>query len=251
MSYINKTVSLYGTEKDFIKGFVNELTAADSRITCETDIDAEFEGTSTGHKPTIVFNINNCYKLNFVRQYSTGNTTALYNISQTINGTVTNNTTMFFSNSTSSVDYLAVRSWKFAVISNDNAIAIIFGAYNLSSFPSSYSYNVFSYHEQDFNAASLIANEQVGAKSALEATILRTDEGKEGESYTISKRLPYLRSNDNVEIIESKVLLKNGVAEYDMNNVFDCSTINKNCVAIVDNQRCYALDEHTLIPIKE
>ena len=69
MSYINKSVSINGTEKDFIKAFANELTSADNRITCETDIDAEFANEDSSHIITIIFNVNNCYKIKLIRAY--------------------------------------------------------------------------------------------------------------------------------------------------------------------------------------
>ena len=69
MSYINKSVSINGTEKDFIKAFANELTSADGRITCETDIDAEFANEDSSHIITIIFDVNNCYKIKLIRGY--------------------------------------------------------------------------------------------------------------------------------------------------------------------------------------
>lgn len=54
MSYVNKIISINGTEKDFIKAFANELTSADNRITCETDIDAEFANEDSSHIITII-----------------------------------------------------------------------------------------------------------------------------------------------------------------------------------------------------
>ena len=67
MSYVNKIISINGTEKDFIKAFANELTSADNRITCETDIDAEFANEDSSHIITIIFDVNNCYKIKLIR----------------------------------------------------------------------------------------------------------------------------------------------------------------------------------------
>ena len=85
MSYVNKTVSINGTEKDFIKAFANELTSADNRITCETDIDAEFANEDSSYIPTIIFNINNCYKIKLIRGSAIAGKTYLYNIKAAIN----------------------------------------------------------------------------------------------------------------------------------------------------------------------
>ena len=79
MSYVNKSVSINGTEKDFIKAFANELTLADSRITCETDIDAEFANEDSSHIITIIFDVNNCYKIKLIRATIIGGNTYQYN----------------------------------------------------------------------------------------------------------------------------------------------------------------------------
>ena len=249
MSYINKSISIYGTEKDFIKTVVNELTTADSRIVCETDIDTEFANENTSHQIRIALNVNNCYKLRFVREAKSQSVNYWY-MEQVINDIVTNGTKVYYSNSVYNIDDVVTRTWKMIFVSNDNAIAMIFGSYN-SDMKNSYSYNVFSYHENGFNVVSLIPNEPAASKSALSAELLRTDEGNKNEVYKISvNRLNYSRGKD-VEIIESKVLFKSDVAEHDMKNVCDCSTVATKNILLIDNLRYFAFDTNTLIKVKE
>ncbi len=249
MSYINKSISIYGTEKDFIKAVVNELTAADSRIVCETDIDAEFANEDVSHQIRIALNVNNCYKLRFVREVKSQSVNYWY-MEQVINDTITNGAKIYYCNTLYNIDDVATRTWKMIFVSNDNAIAMIFGGYN-SDMINSYSYNVFSYHENGFNVVSLIPNEPAASKSALSAELLRTDEGNKNEVYKISvNRLNYSRGKD-VEIIESKVLFKSDVAEHDMKNVCDCSTVATKNILLIDNLRYFAFDTNTLIKVKE
>ena len=249
MSYINKSISIYGTEKDFIKAVVNELTAADSRIVCETDIDTEFANDDTSHKVKVVFNVNGCYKLRFAREVKSQSVSYWF-MEQVINDTVTNGAKVYYSNSNYSIDDVATRTWKMIFVSNDNAIAMIFGSYD-SDIKSSYKYNVFSYHENDFNIVSLIPDEPSASKSALSAELLRTDESHKNEVYKISaNRLNYSRGDD-VEIIESKVLFKSDVAEYDMKNVCDCSSVVAKNILLIDSLRYFAFDTNTLIKVKE
>uniref|UniRef100_UPI00131A56FA hypothetical protein n=1 Tax=Pseudoruminococcus massiliensis TaxID=2086583 RepID=UPI00131A56FA len=85
MSYVNKIISINGTEKDFIKAFANELTSADNKITCETDIDAEFANEDSSHIITIIFNVNNCYKIKLIRAVAINRATSQYNIQTVIN----------------------------------------------------------------------------------------------------------------------------------------------------------------------
>lgn len=249
MSYINKSISIYGTEKDFIKTVVNELTAADSRIVCETDIDTEFANEDTSHQIRIALNVNNCYKLRFAREAKSQSVNYWY-MEQVVNDTVTNGAKVYYSNTLYNIDDVATRTWKMIFVSNDNAIAMIFGSYN-SDMTNSYSYNVFSYHENGFNVVSLIPNEPAASKSALSAELLRTDESNKNEVYKISvNRLNYSRGDD-VEIIESKVLFKSDVAEHDMKNVCDCSNVVAKNILLIDNLRYFAFDTNTLIKVKE
>lgn len=246
MSYINKSISIYGTEKDFIKTVVNELTAADSRIVCETDIDTEFANEDTSHQIRIALNVNNCYKLRFAREAKSQSVNYWY-MEQVVNDTVTNGAKVYYSYN---IDDVATRTWKMIFVSNDNAIAMIFGSYN-SDMTNSYSYNVFSYHENGFNVVSLIPNEPAASKSALSAELLRTDESSKNEVYKINvNRLNYSRGDD-VEIIESKVLFKSDVAEYDMKNVCDCSSVVAKNILLIDSVRYFAFDTNTLIKVKE
>lgn len=249
MSYINKSISIYGTEKDFIKAVVDELTSADSRIVCETDIDTEFANDDTSHKVKVIFNVNGCYKLRFAREVKSQSVNYWY-MEQVVNDTVTNGAKVYYSNTLYNIDDVATRTWKMIFVSNDNAIAMIFGSYN-SDMTNSYSYNVFSYHENGFNVVSLIPNETAASKSALSAELLRTDESNKNEVYKISvNRLNYSRGKD-VEIIESKVLFKSDVAEHDMKNVCDCSTVATKNILLIDNLRYFAFDTNTLIKVKE
>lgn len=251
MSYINKSISIYGTEKDFIKAVVDELTSADSRIVCETDIDAEFANDDTSHKVKVVFNVNGCYKLRFAREVKSQSVNYWY-MEQVVNDTITNGAKVYYTgyNPPYSIDYVATRTWKMIFVSNDNAIAMIFGSYN-SDMKNSYSYNVFSYHENGFNVVSLIPNEPAASKPALSAELLRTDESNKNEVYKISvNRLNYSRGDD-VEIIESKVLFKSDIAEHDMKNVCDCSNVVAKNILMIDSVRYFAFDTNTLIKVKE
>ena len=244
MSYINKSVSINGTEKDFIKAFANELTSADNRITCETDIDAEFANEDSSHIITVIFDVNNCYKIKLIRAVAINRATSQYNIQTVINNVDKSSVGLLFLGATKFVTDIATRTFNFMLISNDNAIAILFGGYN-RTLPNTYDYNLISYHEQDFNVTAYSTN-TIASKSEF----IRTDENHKGEIYKTTNRLLYSR-DENVEIIESKPLLQNSSAVYDMKNVYDCSNVTANNILLIDNNRYFAVDSNTLIKIKE
>ena len=241
MSYINKSVSINGTEKDFIKAFANELTSADSRITCETDIDAEFANEDSSHIITIIFNVNNCYKIKLIMGYAINAATNRYGICRIVNGVPYTSADLALS-TYSTISAVITRTFNFMLISNDNAIAILFGGYN-RTLPNTYDYNVMSYHEQDFNVIAYNLN-----SIASKAEYIRTDENHQGETYKITNRLLYSRDED-VEIIESKPLVQNNIAVHDMKSVYDCSNVLAGNILSFEDNRYFSIDTNTLIKI--
>ena len=244
MSYINKSVSINGTEKDFIKAFANELTSADSRITCETDIDAEFANEDSSHIITIIFDVSNCYKIKLIRAVAINRATYQYNIQTVVNNVDKSSANLYFLGTTKPVTDIATRTFNFMLISNDNAIAILFGGYN-RTLPNTYDYNLISYHEQDFNIIACGTN-TIASKSEF----IRTDENHKGEIYKTTNRLLYSR-DENVEIIESKPLVQNNIVVHDMKSVYDCSNVLAGNILIIDSNKYFAIDSNTLIKIKE
>ena len=242
MSYVNKIISINGTEKDFIKAFANELTSADSRITCETDIDAEFANEDSSHIITIIFDVNNCYKIKLIRNTIIGGNTYQYNIQTVINNVDKSNANLYYSSVSKAVTDIATRTFNFMLISNDNTVVMLFGDYN-QSLPNVYKYNLMSYHEQDFNVIAYSNNiNTIASKSEF----IRTDKNHQGETYKITNRLLYSR-DENVEIIESKPLMQNNNAVYDMKNVYDCSNVTAGSILIIDSNKYFAVDSNTLI----
>ena len=241
MSYINKSVSINGTEKDFIKAFANELTSADNRITCETDIDAEFANEDSSHIITIIFNVNNCYKIKLIMGYAINAATNRYGICRIVNGVPYTSADLALS-TYSTISAVITRTFNFMLISNDNTVVMLFSDHN-QSLPNAYKYNLMSYHEQNFN---IVAYSNSINTIASKSEFIRTDENHKGEIYKTTNRLLYSR-DENVEIIESKPLLQNSSAVYDMKNVYDCSNVTAGSILIINSNKYFAIDSNTLI----
>ena len=246
MSYVNKIISINGTEKDFIKAFANELTLADSRITCETDIDAEFANEDSSHIITIIFNVNNCYKIKLIRAVAINRATSQYNIQTVINNVDKSSAGLLFLGATKFVTDIATRTFNFMLISNDNTVVMLFSDHN-QSLPNAYKYNLMSYHEQNFN---IVAYSNSINTIASKSEFIRTDENHKGEIYKTTNRLLYSR-DENVEIIESKPLVQNNIVVHDMKSVYDCSNVLAGNILIIDSNKYFAIDSNTLIKIKE
>ena len=242
MSYVNKIISINGTEKDFIKAFANELTLADSRITCETDIDAEFANEDSSHIITIIFDVSNCYKIKLIRAVAINRATSQYNIQTVINNVDKSSAGLLFLGATKLVTDIATRTFNFMLISNDNTVVMLFSDHN-QSLPNAYKYNLMSYHEQNFN---IVAYSNSINTIASKSEFIRTDEKHKGEIYKTTNRLLYSR-DENVEIIESKPLVQNNIAVHDMKSVYDCSNVTAGSILIIDSNKYFAIDSNTLI----
>ena len=242
MSYVNKIISINGTEKDFIKAFANELTSADSRITCETDIDAEFANEDSSHIITIIFDESNCYKIKLIRAVAINRATSQYNIQTVINNVDKSSAGLLFLGATKFVTDIATRTFNFMLISNDNTVVMLFSDHN-QSLPNAYKYNLMSYHEQNFN---IVAYSNSINTIASKSEFIRTDEKHKGEIYKTTNRLLYSR-DENVEIIESKPLVQNNIAVHDMKSVYDCSNVTAGSILIIDSNKYFAIDSNTLI----
>ena len=242
MSYVNKIISINGTEKDFIKAFANELTLADSRITCETDIDAEFANEDSSHIITIIFDVNNCYKIKLIRAVPINRATYQYNIQTVINNVDKSSAALYFLDVSKGVTDIATRTFNFMLISNDNTVVMLFSDHN-QSLPNAYKYNLMSYHEQNFN---IVAYSNSINTIASKSEFIRTDEKHKGEIYKTTNRLLYSR-DENVEIIESKPLVQNNIAVHDMKSVYDCSNVTAGSILIIDSNKYFAVDSNTLI----
>lgn len=241
MNYINKTVSVYGTEAEFMRALATELNSADSRIVCETDIEAEFNKEGA-YKPIIVFNVNNCYKINFKRQSQLSIGSQGYAVTCVINGNETVSSTLLqFSQSAVPTSRVAERCYKFSIIYNTNFLAINF-ARNNYILPAQAEVDIFSYHTDEFNVVSFPEN---SATPAIQRSLIRTDETGKGDTYTLANRLNY-DCKENVEIIESKVLIQSNNAERTVTGIIDCSTVSKDSIINIEGSKYYALDEHTL-----
>lgn len=244
MSYVNKTVSINGTEKDFIKAFANELTLADSRITCETDIDAEFANEDSSHIITIIFDVNNCYKIKLIRAVAINRATYQYNIQTVVNNVDKSSASLYFLSTMKTVTDIATRTFNFMLISNDNTVVMLFGDYN-KVLPATNNSSLMSYHEQDFN---IVAYSNNSTAIASKSEFIRTDENHQGETYKITNRLLYSRDED-VEIIESKPLVQNNIAVHDMKSVYDCSNVLAGNILSFEDNRYFSIDTNTLIKI--
>lgn len=255
MGYLKKTVSVNGTEVDFIKELVSTLTSIDERITCNDDIDSIFSDTST--TPTINFNIGNycvltltrgavltsianAYKLNFVDKTNTYKSTEK---------------TVQFSPYLNSATTASVRALNILIVTSDNTVVIAIESYSNST-PSSFA-NKFIILIDD--KLSAIPSDSFSSSSSSQTyinqfTFYRIDTDGLGESFKFKNNLTFEMGGETLKKIDKKIMVnatstENYYGEY--LGLYDTSYTAPNLILTINGEKYYTVDKCTMIKIKE
>ena len=166
----------------------------------------------------------------------------MYAITLTFKETDYNLYTLQYQVGSSFKDDLINRAWRLKLVSNDNVLEMFLGNYNDTA--NTYRCNIAVI----FDTINCVAYSS--ATNALASSFITLEDTS--RTLHLSNRILYSLDDQQVEIITNKTLVDSANAKVLNTQAFyDCSTVVKDSIAIVDNQRCYVLDEHTLIPIKE
>ena len=240
MSYIEKSISMYSTELQFLQAFINAITAADSRITCTTnDLETQFE-TST-NTPTFTLSVDGIYTITFTRDYVLTSTGSRYVVTSS---TYSGNLDLNFSSSYNAYNTKATRTWKFSVVANSEDIYLKLARYdgNLNS-PAAKWLSIKN------NAISACAV-QFGSTSIMSSGFVSTG----GQVYARVNRLPYTyNSSDStkIELIKSKTFVENNTTNraFETDKMIDSTTVTADQVISINSTKYYALDSNTLMEV--
>ena len=240
MSYIEKSISMYSTELQFLQAFINAITAADSRITCTTnDLETQFE-TST-NTPTFTLSVDGIYTITFTRDYKLDSTGSGYVVtSSTYSGSIDLN----FSSGYNAYNDKATRTWKFSVMANSEDIYLKLAAYdrNLNS-PTAKWLSIK-------NNTISVCGVQFGSTNIMSAAFKTTG----GQVYARVDRLPFTyNSSDSTKIeqIKSKTFVEGGTTNraFETSKIIDSTTVTADRDISINSTKYYALDSNTLMEI--
>ena len=240
MSYIEKSISMYSTELQFLQAFINVITAADSRITCTTN-DLETQFADTSNKPTFTLSVDGIYTITFTRDYKLSDTGSRYVVtSSTYSGSIDLN----FSSSYNAYNDKATRTWKFSVVANSEDIYLKLARYdgNLNSPNKKW----LSIKNNAISACAVGA----GTTSIMTSDFVSTG----GQVYARVDRLPYTyNSSDSTKIeqIKSKIFVEGGTTNraFETSKIIDSTTVTADRNISINSTKYYALDSNTLMEI--
>lgn len=234
MSYVNKTVSVYGDEKTFIKEFVQQLTSVSDYITCDDDIDALF---SSGNIKITIKLESLSSTITLIRDGSSA--CSYYNVSFWTHSFFYSQK-MYFSSNDIGVNDKAARAWKFTAAINDNVLYVALAGYNID-LPAKAEMSIIRTICDDYPVVAYATNAY-----AFNSTFYVI---KKSIPMKFADRLNYETDDGKVEIIKNKALLNGTNKVMDFTGLYDCSTMPKFLRIEIDGSKYFVLDTHTLMPI--
>lgn len=240
MSYIEKSISMYGTELQFLQAFINAITAADSRITCTTN-DLETQFADTSNKPTFTLSVDGIYTITFTKDYVLTSTSYKYVVTSS---TYSGNSDLNFSSGYNAYYEKATRTWKFSVVANSEGIYLKLARYdgNLNSPVAKW----LSIKNNTISACAV----QFGSTNIMSSNLVSTG----GQVYTRVNRLPFTyNSSDStkIELIKSKTFVEGGTTNraFETSKIIDSTTVTADRDISINSTKYYALDSNTLMEI--
>lgn len=240
MSYYNKTVSVYGTELQFVQKLIEEITSADSRITCTTDnIEEQFADDSA--TPTFSFNFAGWDTITFTRVGS--GATYSYTVRSTTNTSAYG--TIGFTSSSVDRNTNTTRTYSFRIAGNSQTISFEVAPHNTTI--------------QTPNLQFIVVN-----NGSISGTAVMSTSGTYGiqkmfvmsDSSSAQKvdRLPYTYNSQDASLLEyseSKTFLSGSSTNraFSLSKMRDVTATVPRTTISLDGQRYYVLDQYTIMEV--
>lgn len=255
MSYAKSTVSVRGTEIEFIETFVSTLSAAakyspsaDSMISAYVPdgyesfsayLAAQFEQSDT--YPTFDIILGGSLHITFTRQSLTDIGATYYNIS--VDGTgITSSALVFGSPYTPSA--IGDRAWKYSVAANANVVNLILGGYSTSDDSLPFSFIRINGNVNGSAVSSALATRAISTNFKLDNSTLIKKVDRLLYTYDTT-------SLNSFEYINNKVFIANNASNRVLTatSLIDISTVAKEEKVEFADKAYYSLDAHTLMEV--
>lgn len=256
MSYAKSTVSVRGTEIEFIETFVSTLSAAakyspsaDSMISAYVPdgyesfsayLAAQFEQTDT--YPTFDIILGGSLHITFTRQSPANGNANAYIIS--VDGMDTGTNFITFSLSSYTPSSVGDRAWKYSVAANANVVNLILGGYNASDDSLPLSFIRINGNVNGSAVSSTLATRAISTNFKLDNSTLIKKVDRLLYTYDTT-------SLNSFEYINNKVFIANNASNRVLTatSLIDISTVAKEEKVEFADKAYYSLDAHTLMEV--
>lgn len=258
MPLIKKTVSITGTEMDFIEALYDALLEIDD-ITLsppKSDIGNFFVDTSAGYSFTLIY--KNAIQLVFTRENNIGTITYLrFSISVTDSTMSTSIPYWYFTSSNCLYTTETTRTAKFIFAISEHAVEMIFLRNDATS--------DFAVTWQDGSSGRyynpyfvFIPISENGTTNYLckysisnfsNISDLTFYELGESTPYTIAKNFNYACPNYGIQMRDSSTLLSNSERVADIEGLINCTTVPINTVLTIGNKEYFSMGTDCIVEI--
>ena len=245
MAYYNKTISVYGTERQFVQAIIAAITEADSRITCTTtDIETQYAASSG--TPSFTFSVDGDYTIVFTRGNTINNNAYEFRISVPVFGD-NYYKTIAYSNGGLGKDQTGMRTVNLSIITNSEDVYFRIAPYNG---------NVVQNGLKLLSAKSgdnAIIGREADATNIMTTVFVAAD--SISQAYTAVNRITYTYAptgSAGVEVIQNKVFLEYGSTNraFTFSKLWDVSTVAADYQVVIGSDTFYAVNAHTLMLIE-
>lgn len=255
MSYAKSTVSVRGTEIEFIETFVSTLSAAakyspsaDSMISAYVPdgyesfsayLAAQFEQTDT--YPTFDIILGGSLHVTFTRRNKSNITAGDYTV--TVDGMDFTLSSLAFGGASLST-VTADRAWKYSVAANATVVNLILGGYNTSDDSLPLSFIRINGNVNGSAVSSALATRAISTNFKLDNSTLIKKADRLLYTYDTT-------SLNSFEYINNKVFIANNASNRVLTatSLIDISTVAKEEKVEFADKAYYSLDAHTLMEV--
>lgn len=240
MSYMNRTIQTTTNELNFIKTFINNITADCPHITCDTST-LEEQFAETGGKPAFILNILDEFPLRMERAAVLESNSYGYNITFTNSAGISESETfgtLHFVNYDLPCTTISRRLWSYEICYGNGAVNLLL---------------------KDCNSAvkaeiCTLKNEEISAAAFSNSSLIRAYENQftfsNGTTANLHNRFTY-RNDDlrKIEILKNKVFKTADGATISgkTSALYDCSYVPANEIITADGNSYVSLGNYTLI----
>ena len=238
MSYYNKTVSVYGTELQFVQKLIEEITSADSRITCTTD-DIEEQFADTSATPTFSFNFAGWDTITFTR--SSSGAASDYAVRSTTN---TSYSLISFTSPSQVRNANTTRTYSFRIAGNSQAISFEIAMYNTTIQTPNMQLVVIN--NGSISGTAIASSQEYGIRKLLVMS--------DNSSVQKVDRLQYVYNSQDTSLLEyseSKTFLSGSSTNraFSLSKMRDVTVTVPRTTISLDGQRYYVLDQYTIMEV--
>ena len=256
MSYAKSTVSVRGTEIEFIETFVSTLSAAakyspsaDSMISAYAPdgyesfsayLAAQFEQTDTN--PTFDIILGGSLHITFTRPSLVSAAAEGYRIS--VDGMDIGTPFIAFGAISSVSSFVRDRTWKYSVAANANVVNLILGGYSTSDDSLPLSFIRINGNVNGSAVSSALATRAISTNFKLDNSTLIKKVDRLLYTYDTT-------SLNSFEYINNKVFIANNASNRVLTatSLIDISTVAKEEKVEFADKAYYSLDAHTLMEV--